>query len=148
MATGAVYSVMGRAHPCSSQIRCSFSRVSSIPGPSRLPGVKLDYTASEHTRRSLDFGLDRAEEMLRAAGAFRVVRMPVAPMTGWHLLGTARMGSGPATSVTDGSGRVHGIGGLIIADGSVFPTVGALNPASTIGAVALKFADDLAGSSA
>jgi choline dehydrogenase-like flavoprotein len=110
-----------------------------------LPGVKLHYRASEHTRRALAFGLDRAEDMLRAAGAHRTVRIPLAPLTGWHLLGTARMGDDPSTSVTDGSGRVHGIENLIVADGSVFPTVGAVNPGSTIGAVALKFADDLAG---
>jgi choline dehydrogenase-like flavoprotein len=109
-----------------------------------LPGVKLDYRVSEQTRRALDFGLDRAEEMLRAAGAWRTVRVPLGPLTGWHLLGTARMGSDPARSVVDASGRVHGVDGLMVADGSVFPTVGAVNPGSTIGAVALKFADDLA----
>ena len=111
-----------------------------------LPGVKIDYAVSEHTRRALDFGLDRADDMLRAAGAYRVVRVPLAPLTGWHLLGTARMGVDPATSVTDARGRTHAVKNLIIADGSVFPTVGAVNPGSTIGAVALKFADDLAGS--
>jgi choline dehydrogenase-like flavoprotein len=110
-----------------------------------LPGVKLDYRVSEHTRRALDFGLDRAEEMLRAAGAWRTVRLSLAPLTGWHLLGTARMGDDPSSSVVDGSGCVHGVENLIVADGSVFPTVGAVNPGSTIGAVALKFADDLAG---
>ncbi|MFI5011978.1 MAG: GMC family oxidoreductase [Hyphomicrobiales bacterium] len=108
-----------------------------------LPGVKLDYRASDHTRLALDFGLDRAEEMLRAAGAYRTVRIALAPLTGWHLLGTARMGADPASSVTDGSGRVHGVGNLIIADGSLFPTVGAVNPGSSIGALALKLADDL-----
>ena len=111
-----------------------------------LPGVKVDYRVSEHTRRALDFGLDRAEEMLRAAGAHRTVRVALAPLTGWHLLGTARMGSDPATSVTDASGRVHAVANLIVADGSLFPTVGAVNPGSTIGALALKLADDLARS--
>jgi choline dehydrogenase-like flavoprotein len=33
---------------------------------------------------------------------------------------------------------------LLVADGSLFPTVGAANPASTIGALALKLVDDLA----
>jgi len=109
-----------------------------------LPGVKVDYTLSEHSRRSLDFGLDRAEEVLRAAGAHRVVRLPLAPLTGWHLLSTARMGRDPATSVTDASGRCHAVPNLLVADGSLFPTVGAVNPGSTIGALALKIADDLA----
>jgi choline dehydrogenase-like flavoprotein len=109
-----------------------------------LPGVKVDYTLSEHSRRSLDFGLDRAEEVLRAAGAHRVVRLPLAPLTGWHLLSTARMGSDPATSVTDAHGRCHAVPNILVADGSLFPTVGAVNPGSTIGALALKLADDLA----
>jgi choline dehydrogenase-like flavoprotein len=109
-----------------------------------LPGVKLEYTLSAESRRALDFGLDRAEEMLRAAGAYRVARTPLAPLTGWHLLGTARMGSAPARSVTDGRGRCHAAPNLIVADGSLWPTVGAVNPGSTIGALALKLADDLA----
>src|SRR5262249_2915298 len=109
-----------------------------------LPGVKVAYRVSEACRRMLDFGLDRAEEMLRAAGAHRVVRVPLAPFTGWHLLGTARMGSDPSTSVTDARGRCHGVADLMIVDGSLFPTVGAVNPGSTIGALALKLADDLA----
>lgn len=109
-----------------------------------LPGVKVEYRLSDHSRRALDFGLDRAEEVLRAAGARKIVRFDIAPLTGWHLLGTARMGTDPATSVVDGQGRCHEVGNLIVADGSVFPTVGAVNPGSTIGAVALKLADDLA----
>jgi choline dehydrogenase-like flavoprotein len=64
-------------------------------------------------------------------------------LTGWHLLGTARMGDDPKTSVTDRKGRCHRVRNVIVADGSLFPTVGAANPASTIGAVALKLAAEL-----
>lgn len=109
-----------------------------------LPGVKIEYQVSESSRRMLDFGRERAEELLQAAGAYRVASLPLAPLTGWHLLGTARMGSDPATSVTDGRGRCHQVRNLIVADGSLFPTCGAVNPSSTIGALALKIADDLA----
>lgn len=109
-----------------------------------LPGVRIEYALSENARRILDFGLDRAEEMLRAAGAHRVARVPLAPMTGWHLLGTARMGTDPAISVTDARGRCHTVPNVVIADGSLFPTAGAVNPGATIGALALKVADDLA----
>ncbi|MGL4290913.1 MAG: GMC oxidoreductase, partial [Phreatobacter sp.] len=91
-----------------------------------------------------DFGLDRAEEVLRAAGAVSTVRVDLAPFTGWHLLGTARMGADPASSVTDGHGRCHAVANLLVADGSLFPTVGAVNPGSTIGALGLRIADDLA----
>jgi choline dehydrogenase-like flavoprotein len=109
-----------------------------------FPGIRVAYRVSDASRRMLDFGLYRAEEMLRAAGAWRVVRVPLAPVTGWHLLGTARMGSDPQTSVTDAHGRCHGVADLMIVDGSLFPTVGAVNPGSTIGALALKLADELA----
>lgn len=109
-----------------------------------LPGVKLDYTISERARKSLDFGLARAEEVLRAAGAYRTIRVSPAPLTGWHLLGTARMGTDPETSVTDSRARCHKVPNILVADGSLFPTVGAANPASTIGAVALKLAARLA----
>jgi choline dehydrogenase-like flavoprotein len=110
-----------------------------------LPGVRVEYALSREARRALDFGMDRAEEMLRAAGAHRIQRVPLAPYTGWHLLGTARMGSDPATSVTNGEGRCHEVPNVIVADGSLFPTAGACNPGSTIGALALKLADALAG---
>jgi len=109
-----------------------------------LPGVRIEYALSQNSRRILDFGLDRAEEMLREAGAYRIARVPLAPLTGWHLLGTARMGNDPATSVTDGRGRCHAVANLIVADGSLFPTAGAVNPGITIAALALKIADDLA----
>jgi choline dehydrogenase-like flavoprotein len=112
--------------------------------PDGLSGVKVDYAVAERAQRSLDFGLARAEEVLFAAGAYRTIRVSPAPLTGWHLLGTARMGHDPQTSVVDRKGRCHRVPNVIVADGSVFPTVGAANPASTIGAVALKFAAELA----
>jgi choline dehydrogenase-like flavoprotein len=113
--------------------------------PDGLPGVRIEYALSDNARRILDFGLDRAEELLRTVGAHRVERVPLAPMTGWHLLGTARVGKDPATSVTDGRGRCHTVPNLVVADGSLFPTAGAVNPGVTIAALALKIADDLAG---
>lgn len=112
--------------------------------PDGLPGVRIDYTLSDDARRALDFGLDRAEELLHAAGAFRVVRLQLAPYTGWHLLGTARMGGDPKTSVTDQRGRLHDVPNVLVADGSLFPTAGAVNPGVTIGALALRIADGLA----
>ena len=90
------------------------------------------------------FSEERAEELLRTAGAYRIDRQPYPPMTGWHLLGTAAMGADPEVSVVDARGRCHGISNLLICDGSVFPTAGAVNPASTIGALALRLADQLA----
>jgi choline dehydrogenase-like flavoprotein len=109
-----------------------------------LPHVKVEYKVASETQAAIDYAYERADEFFAAASAFRVNRAPLPPFTGWHHLGTARMGDDAATSVTDASGGVHGVDGLIIADGSVMPSAGAVNPASTIGALALKFADDLA----
>ena len=58
-----------------------------------------------------------------------------------HLYGTARMGSDPASSVVNADCRSWDIRNLWICDGSVFPTVGGVNPSLTIQAVALRTAD-------
>ena len=62
---------------------------------------------------------------------------------GWHLLGTARMGTDPATSVVDPWGKTHDVDNLYVVDGSVFVTAGGVNPTNTICALALRFADRL-----
>ncbi len=112
--------------------------------PDGLPAVKMRYKVSENTKAMLDWGYDRTSDILKAAGAKREIRAPLPPMTGWHLLGTARMGTDPNTSFVDQRGRCHEVSGLLIADGSIMPTVGAVNPGSTIGAMALKMASELA----
>jgi choline dehydrogenase-like flavoprotein len=61
--------------------------------------------------------------------------------TGWHLLGTARMGRDPQRSVVNEWGRCHDVKNLFIVDGSVFVTGGGVNPTATIQAVALHIAD-------
>ncbi|KFC64675.1 Choline dehydrogenase [Bosea sp. LC85] len=54
----------------------------------------------------------------------------------FHPCGTCRMGPDPADSVVDASLRVHGLGGLRIADASIFPTIPSGNtnaPAMMVG---------------
>ena len=58
-----------------------------------------------------------------------------------HLNGTARMGSDPRTSVVDADCRSWDIRNLFVCDGSVFPTVGGVNPSLTIQALACRTAD-------
>jgi choline dehydrogenase-like flavoprotein len=57
-----------------------------------------------------------------------------------HVLGTCRMGSDPAASVVDPDCRAHDIPNLWICDGSVLPTIGAVNPSLTIQAIATRTA--------
>lgn len=55
----------------------------------------------------------------------------------WHQMATARMGSNPDRSVVDSWGRCHDVKNPFIVDGSIFATSAAVNPTSTIQALAL-----------
>ena len=108
-----------------------------------IPAPKLVYRMSENSRRLLQFHLQRARESLEAAGAKQTVIAPLIRETGWHLLGTAKMGIDPATSVVDAWGRCHDVPNLFIYDGSIWPTSSGMNPTATIAALALRCADHL-----
>ncbi len=60
-----------------------------------------------------------------------------------HLFGGCVMGADPATSVCDGSGRVHGHENLYITDASAIPTNLGVNPQHTIMSLAIHFAEGL-----
>src|ERR1041384_2527971 len=60
-----------------------------------------------------------------------------------HLVGAARMGRDPRSSVVDGFCQSHDIPNLFICDGSVLPTQGSANPGLTIQALAARTADYL-----
>ena len=53
------------------------------------------------------------------------------------------MGRGPADSVTDAFGRVHGIPWLFVADSSLFPNSLEINPYLTIMALADRVAETI-----
>lgn len=105
-----------------------------------IPAPRITYRISDNSRKQLAFLLDRMDEAHRAAGAVRTVRLPLASDQPGHLLGTARMGRDPATSVVDPFGRAHDVPNLYLADGSIFVTGGAVNPTSTIVALAHRIA--------
>ena len=62
-------------------------------------------------------------------------------ITSAHIMGGCRMGSGPADSVTDSWGRVHGVPWLFVADSSLFPQASEVNPYVTIMALADRVAE-------
>jgi choline dehydrogenase-like flavoprotein len=106
-----------------------------------IPAPKITYHYSDNSLRMMAHGLARGEEAMRAAGAREVTRAGPLRMSGWHLLGTARMGNDPERSVVNHWGRSHDVRNLFIVDGSVFVTAGGVNPTSTIQALALYIAD-------
>ncbi|MGY9056162.1 MAG: GMC oxidoreductase, partial [Alphaproteobacteria bacterium] len=108
-----------------------------------IPAPKIDYTLSENSLRMLEHGTARATEILKAAGAYDVLSESPIPYAGWHLMGTARMGTDPARSVVNEWGRAHDCRNLFIIDGSVFVTSAGLNPTNTIQALALYVGDQI-----
>ena len=82
----------------------------------------------------------------REAAALREGRFPPGALqpTGFHPMGTARMGGDPVRAVTDSWGAVRGVHGLHVADGSLFPTCVGVNPQVSIMAFATRIARRLA----
>ncbi len=108
-----------------------------------IPAPKVTYRIADWTQRNMDFQVARMHEAHVAAGAIETHRWDWLPDVGWHTLGTARCGTDPATSVVDPWGRSHDVPNLFVVDGSVFVTGSAMNPTSTISAIALRTADHI-----
>jgi choline dehydrogenase-like flavoprotein len=104
-----------------------------------LPVGKITFSLRDNDKKMIAFGHKTAEEVMWAAGAEEVVQEARYA----HLVGAARMGSDPRTSVVDGFGQAHDIANLFICDGSILPTQGSANPGLTIQALAARTADYL-----
>ncbi len=61
-----------------------------------------------------------------------------------HQAGTCRFGTDPATSVLDTSCKAHELDNLYVVDTSFFPSIGAVNPALTAMANAIRVGEHLA----
>jgi choline dehydrogenase-like flavoprotein len=61
-----------------------------------------------------------------------------------HQAGTCRFGTDPATSVLDPDCKAHEVDNLYVADTSFFPSIGAVNPALTAIANAIRVGDHIA----
>ena len=110
-----------------------------------IPAPKVQYTISENTDKMLSHGVEMASQVMETAGAREIFTAHQRRNAGWHLLGTARMGDDPATSVVDRWGRAHDVPNLFVIDGSIFVTGASINPTTTIQALALRTADYLKG---
>ena len=81
------------------------------------------------------------QETLFPRNLFVGQRIPLAGVA--HQNGTIRFGNDPATSALDRNCRAHEVDNLYVVDASFFPSSGAVNPALTIMANALRVGDHL-----
>ena len=111
--------------------------------------IQINYTASNQVPKDDLFG--ELKSMLADLGmhhghllphhAYLKNEIPVAGCA--HQAGTCRFGSDPATSVLNPDCRAHELDNLYVVDTSCFPSIGAVNPALTAMANALRVGDHL-----
>ena len=113
-----------------------------------LPVARLSGGLRPESRAAARFLSDKAVAWLQASGATTVLPFTgdgaEGPSGGQHQAGTCRMGTDPASSVTDIWGRVWGHDNLRIVDGSLHVTNGGVNPVLTILANAYRVSSRLA----
>ncbi len=111
-----------------------------------VPAMRVTFREHEHDLRLFKHFQGLGRELLTAAGATRIHTgdIPDTPGAAVHLLGTARMGNDPTSSVVDKYHRAHDVNNLFIVDGSSFVTSGRGQPTMTIQALAFRAADHIA----
>jgi len=99
----------------------------------RLPPAQAEHQMAivDFTRRLLRAGLAGVDRHLGLAGSA-------------HALGSMVTGTDPQASVVDPQGKVHGMEGLYVGDGSVLARSSRVNPALTIYALGLRLGEHLA----
>ncbi len=104
-----------------------------------IPVAKVTFNLRDNDKKLIEFGKKTVTNVMWAAGAEEVVQEARYA----HLVGAARMGSDPASSVVDKFGRTHDVPNLFVCDGSILPTQGSANPGLTIQSLAARTADYL-----
>jgi choline dehydrogenase-like flavoprotein len=92
-----------------------------------------------HELKSMLGRLGMHHEHLLPRHAYLKNDIPVAGVA--HQAGTCRFGRDPATSVLDVDCRAHAVDNLYVVDTSFFPSIGAVNPALTAMANAVRVGD-------
>ncbi len=132
-------------------------------------GLRIDYWPDAEDRRELAFGLEACARLMVAAGARRVVLGTDPPrvvspaeavdaaravtiergrveLTAVHPMGSVPMGADPKVAAVGPDGAHHHLGGLWIADGSLFPSSIGVPPQLSIYALGLHVGRALASS--
>lgn len=113
-----------------------------------LPMTRVEGSEHPNDAKARCFMSNKAAEILRACGATDIMQSGnnPTPSKGWndggqHQSGSCRMGADQKKSVVDSHCRVWDFPNLFIADGSVHPNNGGMNPVLTIMALAFRTGD-------
>ncbi|MET0901704.1 MAG: GMC family oxidoreductase, partial [Acidimicrobiales bacterium] len=125
-----------------------------------VPAGRVTYSPHRHELAASAHAAPRHEAVLRDAGAdfaFSATSPPqgdldlhgrspigVGPASK-HVMGTARMGTDPVTSVVSPEQRLWDVDNVLVCDSSVFVTAAGYNPTLTLAALAHRAATLLAG---
>jgi choline dehydrogenase-like flavoprotein len=121
-----------------------------------FPAGRVTYRPHLHDVACSHHWAPRLEQVLSEAGAQGTSwvtspgtpgsRAPDLEPMSKHWMGTARMGSDPATSVCDPWQRLWDVDNVVITDSSVFPTSTGYGPTLTLVALAIRASRALAAS--
>ncbi|WP_318153507.1 GH32 C-terminal domain-containing protein [Paenibacillus vietnamensis] len=115
-----------------------------------LPEIQVNYSYSEKDRDIINqmfTAIEQVSEIMqtpidRIDGRPDICQRP--PGSDYHAAGTCRMGDNPSTSSTNRYGQIHNVPGLYVADNSILPTIGGVNPTLSTVALAIRTADYIA----
>jgi choline dehydrogenase-like flavoprotein len=113
-------------------------------GSIRLRYNQTNTTAADrlfHQLKSMLKVMRLHEDHIARRWAYMKSYIPIAGVA--HQAGTCRFGTDPATSVLDVNCRAHQVDNLYVVDTSFFPSIGAVNPALTAMANAMRVGDHL-----
>lgn len=117
-----------------------------VTDSSGLPAPHVHYDLHDNDRRLVEYGRLRAREAAEAAGNIidagtTGIGGVTGPPPGWHIMSSCRMGNTPEDSVTNKWNQTWDVPNLFIADASSLTTSAAVNPTSTLQAVAVRCAE-------
>ncbi|HZH52705.1 MAG TPA: GMC family oxidoreductase [Microvirga sp.] len=116
------------------------NRVSLDPAEKDMYGVplpRLHYRLDDYVKAGLAAAREAHAEIFARLGTTDVQHQDGAAGAG-HIIGTARMGDDPKSSVVDRDLRSHDHRNLFILGSAVFPTSATANPTLTIAALSLR----------
>ncbi|HEY7440277.1 MAG TPA: GMC family oxidoreductase [Acidimicrobiia bacterium] len=150
----AAFTMQGEDLPLASNRIDLDPRVTDVYG---RPAGRVTYRSHAHEIVCAQHWGPRLEDVMRDAGAERTFWASAPPIPGSrgdrlgarapisrHIVGSARMGDDPATSVFDRWQRMHGLDNIVCTDSSVFPTSAGYGPTLTIVALAIRASRALA----